>query len=177
VTLHVTLRRLPLLACATALLAACNSAEDSADEAATPPAPVLTTAAVPTAAPDGTALVPGAWAVSEDAAGAIAAFADAGAAPAMTIACNTQTRAVTLTRTGAGAGPAAYVLEAGGQAARLDMVPTADGAGMTAAIEPALPIFAAFADPATAIAITSPAGEKLQYPANVGIRRVLDACS
>jgi hypothetical protein len=171
------LRHLPLLACATVLLAACNSAEDSADEAVTAPTPELTVAAVPTAAPDGTALVPGAWAVTEDASGASATFGEPGGAPAMTIACNTKTRAVTLTRVGAATAPEAYVLEAGGQAARLDMVPSADGAGMSAAIEPALPIFAAFSDPASAIALTSPAGEKLQYPSNAGIRRVLDACS
>ncbi len=173
----MNLRHLTLLACTAALLAACNSAEDTAQEPAAPPAPTLTTAAVPTAAPDGTALVPGAWTVAEDAAGATAVFGEVGAAPALTLACNLQTRAVTLTRAGVGTGPAAFVLEAGGQAARLDMVPSADGAGMTAAIEPALPIFAAFSDPATAIALTSPAGEKLQYPANAGIRRVLDACS
>ena len=173
----MNLRHLPLIACAAALLASCNSAEDSPDEAATPPAPALTTAAVPTASPDGTALVPGTWSVGEDAAGATATFGEAGAAPALVLACNTQTRAVTLTRAGAGTAPTAFVLEAGGQAARLDMVPTADGTAMMAAIEPALPIFAAFSAADTAISLTSPAGEKLQYPTNSGIDRVLDACS
>ena len=173
----MNLRHLSLLTCAAALLAACNSAEDSAEAPAAPPAPTLTTAAVPTAAPDGTALVSGMWTVGEDATGATASFGEVGAAPALMLACNTQTRTVTLTRAGAGTAPAAFVLEAGGQAARLDMVPSADGTAMTAAIEPALPIFAAFSAADTAIALTSPAGEKLQYPTNAGIDRVLAACS
>ena len=173
----MNLRHLSLLACSAALLSACNSAEDSAEEIAAPPSATLTTAAVPTAAPDGTALVAGLWTVSEDAAGASASFGEPGAAPALVLACNTQNRAVTLTRIGAGTAPAAFVVEAGGQAARLDMVPNADGSAMTAAIEPTLPIFAAFSAADTAIAITSPAGEKLQYPTNAGIVRVLEACS
>lgn len=175
----MTLRHFATLACAAALLSACNSAEEPAEteEAPAAPAPVLTTAAVPTAAPDGTALVPGAWSVGENAEGASASFGEAGAAPAMTIACNSASRAVTLTRAGAGSAPAAYVLEAGGTAARLDMVPTGDGAGMTAAIEPAMPVFAGFSAESGVIAITSPDGEKLQYPAYPGIRRVMEACS
>lgn len=163
---------------AVALLAACSSPEEpvAAPEAApSTPAPVLTPAPVPTAAPDGTALVPGRWEVSEDATGARAVFAEEGGSPKLTVACNTATRAVTLTRADVSAVPVMFRLDAGGQAARLDMAP-GDG-GLTAEIEPSLPIIIAFADESTAIALTGPDGVTQQFPANVGIRRVMQACS
>ncbi len=166
------------LACAAALLAACDSAADGPGGEAAAPTPALTTAPTPTAAPDGTALVPGSWTVGEDQSGARATYGVAGAAPALTLACDLATKRVQLTLAGAGDGPQAFVLEAGGQAARLDMVPAADGAGaMTAAIEPGLPIFAAFWQADTAIALTSPTGVKQQFSTHPGIDRVIAACN
>ena len=169
-------RHLIPLACAAALLGACNSgAEETTVDEVAAPAPELTTAPTPTAAPDGTALVPGSWTVAEDARGARASYAADGADPSLTIACDTASSAVTLSLVTVSDAPASYVVEAGGEAARLDMVP-ADGK-VSAEIEPSLPIFAAFSAPTTAIALTPPEGEKMQFPTHAGLRRVMDACS
>ena len=156
-----------MLGCSAALLAGCNSAE----EAAAPPDPTLAAVAAESAA-----LVPGNWLLSEDAAVVAAEFGMPGSAPLITLMCDIPSKTVSLWRNGAGTAPAAFVLEAGGQAARLDMMPTADGMAMTAAIASALPIFAAFSAGDSAFAITSPAGEKSQYPTFAGIDRVISAC-
>lgn len=172
----MTFRNLLMLASATAVLAACNSSETPVDQAdGTAPLPVLTPTPTPTSAPDGTAIVAGSWQVGEDATGARATYAAEGASPSLTIACDTRTRAVTLTLADAEPGSKSYAVEAGGQLARLDM--NADGAqAVSAEIDPTLALFAAFSQADTAIGFTDEAGAKQQYPTHPGIQRVFYAC-
>ena len=176
----MTLRQFLIATSASAALAACNSADTPVDDTATPTAE-LTAAPVPTAAPDGTALMAGTWTVSEDASGARASFGEPNVAPSLEITCDTSTRAVTLTRQESAPGPAGlaptvYAIEAGGAAARLDMVPAASGGAMMAEIDPIQPVFAGFSAGNTAIAFTSENGARAQYPSHPGIQRVLYAC-
>lgn len=173
----MTLRHLTLLACAAMLTSACNSADDEPAAESPVPTPTLTSSPVPTAAPDGTAIVPGKWDVSEDATSTRAVYAEEGGAPSLTMMCDNATKVATLTIAGPAPGPQAFVLEAGGNAARLDMLPAANGEeAMSAAIEPGLPIFAAFSQADTVIALTPPGGQKMQFPTNGGIDRVIAAC-
>ena len=71
--------------------------------------------------------------------------------------------------------PEAWRLDAGGEAARVDMAPV-DG-GLSAEIDPGLAIFHAFSTPGEVVVLTNPTGERMQFPTHPGISRVLDACS
>ncbi|WP_338244019.1 hypothetical protein [Aurantiacibacter hainanensis] len=171
------LRHVLTLSLATVLVAACNNSDDAdgADEVAAAPEPVLTQAPQPTAAPDGTALVAGRWNVNESAQGGSATFGEDGAAPALSINCDTLSGAVTLDIASASQTPETWRLDAGGEAARIDMAPVEGG--LSAEIEPALAIFHAFSTPDQVAVLTSPTGERMQFPTHPGVSRVLDACS
>lgn len=169
------LRDVLALSIATALVAACNNSDDAADETAEAPEPVLTQAPQPTAAPDGSALVAGRWNVNESAQGGSAVFGEEGAAPALSINCETISGTVTLEIASSSQTPEAWRLDAGGEAARVDMAPVEGG--LSAEIDPGLAIFHAFSTPDQAVALTSPTGDRMQFPTHPGISRVLDACS
>lgn len=169
-------RHVLLLSLASAALAACGSSEDAeTPEAVATPEPVLTTAPVPTAAPDGTALVAGSWTVNQGPAGGSAVFGEEGAEPALRIDCDLATGAVTLGMNRAASGDEAWRIDAGGEAARIDMIPVAGG--LTAQIEGSLAIFHAFSNAGEVVVLTSPTGERMQYPTHPGISQVLYACS
>lgn len=169
-------RHLLALGITAALLAACNNTEDAApaDEVAAPE-PVLTQAPTPTAAPDGSALVAGSWNVNENPEGGRAVFAEDGMEPKISINCRAIDGTVTLDIASASQTPETWRLDAGGEAARVDMAPAENG--LSAEIEPGLAIFHAFAATGGVVALTSPAGERMQFPTHPGISRVLDACS
>ena len=168
------LRDVLVLSIATVLVAACNNSDD-AEETAAAPEPVLTPAPQPTAAPDGSALVAGRWNVNETAQGGSAVFGEEGAAPALSINCEAISGTVTLDLASSSQTPEAWRLDAGGEAARVDMAPVEGG--LSAEIDPGLAIFHAFSTPDQVVALTSPTGERMQFPTHPGISRVLDACS
>lgn len=173
------LRPVVFLGLATALLAACNDSDDAAPaDEMTAPAPVLIPAPQATAAPDGTALVAGSWDVNESAQGARAQYGDGISQPVLGIHCDAQTGALSLALASPPNGEEAWRLDAGGEAARLDMSPTTDGSNaIMAEIEGSLAIFHAFSTVGEIVTLTSPDGEKMQFPTHPGISRVLDACS
>ncbi len=168
------------LALVAASLAACNDSEDvSEDPAANQPEPVLTSAPTPTAAPDGTALVTGSWDVNENPQGGAAYFGEPETDATLAIECDRLSGTVTLAIASDATEPQAWRIDAGGEAARIDMVPR-DSAMLPyleAEIEGDLAIFHAFATPGEVVVLTSPDGERMQFPTHPGISRVLDACS
>lgn len=170
------LRSLLILGAASGLLAACNSPEEDVTEAAAQaPEPVLTQAPLATQAPDGTTVATGSWEVNEAASGAQAVFTGDDGSELLGIRCDVASGAVTMNIAAADGVPTSYRIDAGGEAARVDLVP-ANG-GLVAEIEPSLAIFYAFAQDGQVFALTSPAGMKTQYPTHPGIDRVLSACS
>lgn len=157
-------------------LAACNAPEpDVSEAAAQAPEPVLTPAPVPTAAADGTTIAAGQWDVNEAASGAQAVFRSDDGTELLALRCDVASGAVTMTIAANEAAAISYRIDAGGEAARLDLSPF-DG-GLVAEIEPRLAIFYAFAQPGQVVALTSPAGIRTQFPTHPGIDRVLNACS
>lgn len=174
-------RTIPILA-ATALLAACNSAsEEPSSEPqqaeAAQPVPVLTPAPTPTAAADGTALVEGAWTVAEGIDGARAYYAEDGLSPVLQFSCPRGEFAVSMFIASSGLEPEAWRLDAGGEAARIDMLPTTQPAqGQSAAVDQGLSIINALAVQGQTFTMTAPGGQRLQFPTHPGISRVLDAC-
>ncbi|MFB0610981.1 hypothetical protein [Aurantiacibacter poecillastricola] len=169
------LRDVLALSLGAAMVAACNSGEDSVVAEAEEPAPVLTPAPTPTAAPDGTALVAGSWDVNENPDGARAVFAENGGEPKLAIICDRMSGTVTMDIASSSQTPEAWRVDAGGEAARLDMAPV-DG-GLSAEIDPGLALFNAFSTQNEVVALTSPTGDRMQFPTHPGITRVLTACS
>lgn len=171
-------RMIAVIAAAGVALAACDSSEDvEAPEEVATPAPVLTTAPVPTAAPDGTALVPGVWTVNQNPEGGFAVFGEEGVPPALRIDCQRTTGVVSLTLARTASGPEAWRVDAGGEAARIDMTPSPVAGQVTAAIEGSLAIFHSFSNAGEIVVLTSPEGERLQFPTHPGISQVLYSCS
>ena len=175
----MTFRHVFTLALAGALVTACNSSEDAemAEDAAQPK-PVLTQAPQPTTAPDGTALMTGGWRVNENAQGGTAMFGGEATEPDLTIDCEASTGTVTLRMARTADGPEAWRIDAGGEAARIDMTPKGgELPQITAEIDGGLAIFHAFSATGGIVSLTSPEGETMQFPTHPGISRVLDACS
>ncbi len=174
-------RRQFLIAALPVLLVACNSSEEAADPAAeqvAAPAPVLTPAAVATAAPNGTALEAGEWSVTEDANGARAAFGPVGTQPTLALICTPATRTVQLFLASGTTTGEAWRLDAGGIAARIDMVPTnGEVPELYASVDQALPIIQAMGAEGQVFTLTSPQGQPRQFPAHPGISRVLASCT
>ncbi|GAA5052220.1 hypothetical protein GCM10023208_12860 [Erythrobacter westpacificensis] len=161
---------------ATLALAACNNSDDAAPaEEVAAPEPELTPAPVATAAEDGTALMAGTWNVRETPEGGSAVFGEEGAAPALSFNCDAMSGTVTLDVASSSQTPEAWRVDAGGEAARLDMAPVEGG--LSAEIEPGLAIFHAFSTTGQVVSLTNATGEKMQFPTHPGISRVLDACS
>ncbi len=169
------------LACATGLLAACSSADDAEQDTASEaaPAPVLTSTPVPAAAADGTPLAAGVWAISEDGSGASAAFGLPQSDALLVIACETATRQLTMSLESDLPGAQSFVIEAGGAAARLDMMSDTNDAlpYQAADIARDAPVFGGFVQPNGVISITYPGGNVLRVPTAPGIRRVFEACA
>lgn len=176
----MTFRTLLSLSCATAMLAACSSAEEpAAEEVVEAPTPQLTSTPTPVVASDGSPLTPGEWSINESASGASASFGMAGEDAQIVITCNRADSTMALVLAGDADGMQSYVLESGGTAARLDMLPDNDLAlpSMSAEIAPDAPIFGGFVQAGGTIEITSPQGAVLRVPASPGIRRVFQACA
>ena len=176
------IRPLFLLTTAVMALAACNSSEEAAPaplEAVAAPEPVLTPAAIATAAPDGTALVQGAWSITEDAAGAVARFGIPETDSQLIISCAPATRAVTLALQSGTLQPQAWRLDAGGEAARIDMASEAASVPpyLVAQVDQTLAIIVALGEQGQVFTLTSPTGDRNQFPTHPGIRRVIDSCS
>ena len=172
---------LPLAIVATTL-AACDSPPEQPDNApqqatVAAPEPVLTPGPTATAAADGTALEPGEWTVTEDASGARAMFGVEETDATLAIACDSGRQLTFALQTDAEA--ESWRLDAGGEAARIDM--TSDGNEvlpyLEAQLDPGLGIVYALGDPGQVFTLTSPAGERIQFPTHPGIRRVVSACS
>lgn len=161
-------------AAAAAALVACSQQGD--DAAAPTPTPSLTTQAHPTAAPDGSPLAAGEWLIEEDAAGARATFREQGGANALVLSCDRASRALSLIRAGTAAEPQRFRITIGAQLADVMLAPGGD-AGLTAQVDRAQPIFAAFADPAAVIDIAGSGAARLRVPGHPGISRVLAACA
>ena len=175
------LRTLParyaLCLAAGALPASCASPEDE-EAVARDPSPALTANPVMTQAPDGSPMTPGEWVIGEDALGAHARFGPPASEPVLALECDAGAQVLTLARAGEAAGGQTYILEAGGQRARLDMAPTGGELPMLQAeVNRTMPIFRAFAQPGNAITVTAPDGAVLRLPGAPGIGRVIDACA
>jgi hypothetical protein len=170
------MRLRPALPIALALwvLAACSQQGDDETTAPTP-TPTLTTQALPTAASDGTPLATGEWLVEETAAGARATFREQGGGNALVLACDRASRALTLSRAGSATDPQRFRISIGAQKADVILAPGSE-LGLTAQVDRAQPIFAAFADPAAIIDIAGPGASPLRLPGHPGISRVLAAC-
>lgn len=174
------IRSLLALATAASLLAGCNSADDAvpADAPVDEPTPVLTSTPTPTVAPDGSPLALGSWTIAENGTGASAGFGPADTPPLLLIACDAASKTLTLSLSNATPGNQSFALEAGGTAARLDMI--ADGNAtaprQTASIALDAPVFGGFVVPGGVIEISQPGGSTLRVPAAAGIRRVFEAC-
>lgn len=164
---------LPLLAIA---LAACSNAEER--EEAPQPTPELAPEPVRTEAADGSPLTPGSWNVEENADGARASFAEPGGEPLLVLRCDRARKALTLERAGDAAGEGgAFVLDVGGQRARVDMAPGSGTiTGYSAEVDGTMPLFAAMGDPAETIRLTAEGTPPLTLPTHAGIPRVLESC-
>ncbi len=173
-------RSLLSLAVASSLLAGCNSAEEPApvDSPVAEPVPVLTSTPTPTVAPDGSPLAPGSWNISENGTGASASFGPADGEALLLVTCDAPSKTLVLSIANTTPGNQSFVVEAGGSAARLDMV--ADGNAQaprqTAAIARDAPVFGGFVVPGGVIEVSQPGGSTLRVPSAAGIRRVFEAC-
>ena len=163
------------------LLTACDSAPEQPDNGpqqamVDAPEPVLTNAPTATAAADGSPLVPGAWSVTEDAEGARALFGREETDATLSLECDTSRQLTLALESGAEA--ETWRLDAGGEAARIDMV--SDGSEvlpyLEAQLDPGLAIVAAMGETGQVFTLTAPDGQRLQFPTNPGIRRVIAAC-
>ena len=75
-------------------------------------------------------------------------------------------------------GPETWRLDAGGEAARIDMVITNDQIPeIGAQLNQNLAIIRALGEQGQAFTLTSPQGQPRQFPTNPGIRRIIDSCS
>jgi len=166
---------LPIAAAALAL-AACSPQNDDETTAAPTPSPTLTTQPLPTAAPDGTPLAVGEWLVEETGAGATATFREQTGGNALVLACDRASRTLSLNRAGSATEPQRFRITIGTQVADVMLAPGSE-LGLTAQVDRAQLIFAAFADPAAIIAISGPGTMPLRLPGHPGISRVLAACS
>ncbi len=163
-------RLIPLLAAAA--LAGCGSAEEAPQAAASAAvAPIPAAAAAP-------AVAPGEWQVSEDAAGVKASFVGADGKTLLAMSCDMATTAVTLAIANATPGNTAFVLQAGGTAARLDTVADNNAADprQIAAIERQAPVFVGFVQPGGTITVAQPGGPSITVPSTSGLGRVLEGC-
>jgi hypothetical protein len=156
------------------LLTACNSADDAA------PAATASVAAAPgPALPAGTtAPAPGEWQVTEDGAGVRASFQSPEGKSLLSLTCDMATRAVTMAVASGAPGNQAFVLQAGGTAARLDTVADNNAADphQAAAIAPDAPVFVGFVQPGGMIDVSQPGGMSLRIPSDSGIGRVFEGC-
>lgn len=169
--LHPSPRLFPLLA--AAVLAGCSSAEDAA------PAAAASTAAAPIPAAAGApAAAPGEWQVTEDASGVKASFIGADGKSLLAMSCDMATTAVTLAIANPTPGNTAFVLQAGGTAARLDTVADNNAADphQVAAIERQAPVFVGFVQPGGTITVAQPGGPSITVPSTSGLGRVLEGC-
>ncbi len=170
-----------LLAPAAIALVGCNSSEEPASPGAdtvAAPQPEMTGAAVASVAADGTALEKGVWTITEDAAGARALYADGASPPSVSVQCDSANRAFSLVLAAAATAPEAWRLDAGGEAARIDMMPMQDGSNtLTADLDQGLAIIDALGEQGQVFTLTSPAGQPRQFPTHPGIRRVIASCS
>lgn len=173
-------RSLIALGLAASLLAACNSAEEAApvDTPVAEPTPVLTSTPTPTVAPDGSPLALGSWAITENGTGASAGFGPADAPALLLIACDAASKTLTLSISNATPGNQSFAVEAGGAAARLDMMSDGNAVAprQSAAIAIDAPVFGGFVVPGGVIEISQPGGATLRVPSAAGIRRVFEAC-
>lgn len=160
-----------ILLLAAALLAGCSSAEDTSPAAAASAA----VAPIPAAAP---AVAPGEWQVTEDASGVKASFVGADGKTLLAMSCDMATTAVTMAIANATPGNTAFVLQAGGTAARLDTVADGNAADprQIAAIAPAAPVFVGFIQPGGTITVAQPGGQPITVPSTSGLGRVLEGC-
>lgn len=173
-------RTLLSLSCAAAMLAACSSSDEpAAEEVVEAPTPQLTSTPTPTVADDGSPMTPGQWSVNESASGASASYGAAGQDAQLVISCNRADKVLAMTVAGQANGAQSYILEAGGTAARLDMMPDGDLnlPSLSAEIARDAPIFGGFVLPGGVIEITSPQGATMRLPTSTAIRRVFEACA
>ncbi|MDE1467948.1 hypothetical protein [Aurantiacibacter sp. D1-12] len=169
------------IVCGSAAIAACNSEPEMGDaEQATveAPQPVMTPAAVASAAPDGTALVAGEWTVNEDATGVRAQYAVEGMQPSLIVTCDPAYNSVSISMASSAGAAEAWRLDAGGEAARIDMLPSGGVLPeLTAQVDHGLAIIRALGDQGQVFMLTSPQRQSFQFPTHPGIRRVLDRCT
>ena len=172
--------RLAMLLCAGAL-AACSSEPEVGEASGAgveAPQPALTPGTVASAAPDGSALVEGEWNINEDALGVRAQYAVAGMQPSISLTCDPAFGAVTLSIASSVATPEAWRLDAGAEAARIDMLPSGGALPeLTAQVDGGLAIIHSLADQGQVFSLTSPQRQVFQFPTHPGIRRVLDRCN
>lgn len=175
-------RDILIFAAASVLLTACNSSEETAAPAQEAvieqPVPVLTPAPTATAAADGTALEAGIWTVTEDATQASAIFGVEGAAKTLSLSCDPSTRALDLELAAGTTDAQAWRLDAGGEAARIDMSPSTETYGnLFATVDQGLAIIAALGTQGATFTLTSPTGQRRQFPTHPGITRIIASCS
>jgi hypothetical protein len=154
-----------------AALAACSQQAD--EQAAPMPSP---NQAAQGGVAAGTQMAVGEWLIEENANGASARFREQSGADALVLTCDRANRALSLSRAGTAAQPQRFRITIGAQKADVMLAP-GGALGLSAQVDGAQPIFAAFTDPATAIGLTGPGAGALLLPGNPGIGRVLAACA
>lgn len=174
-------RSILVLAAGAALLCACSSADEPVAEEspAALPTPVMTSTPTPTVAPDGSPLALGSWNINESGTGASAGFGPDGGEALLLVTCDAASKTLSLAVSNATPGNQTFVVEAGGTAARLDMVADGNTAlpRQVAQIAINAPVFGGFVMPGGVIEVSQPGGATLRVPSAPGIRRVFEACS
>ncbi|AKQ41819.1 hypothetical protein CP97_06965 [Aurantiacibacter atlanticus] len=173
--------KMPSLTCALlciVLLTGCDASEET-EPVAKQPAAVQTPTPVATAAADGTSLAPGTWDITEDAYGAQAKFGVSPSQNSIIISCKSSVDALTISIRSDSVASEAWRLDAGGEAARIDLQTDGnpDFPYMVAQIDQGLGIIHALGEQGQVFTLTSPQGERLQFPSHPGIRRVISACN
>ncbi|RJY08072.1 hypothetical protein D6201_00700 [Aurantiacibacter aquimixticola] len=162
-------------------LAACGSESEEPEPqraVVEAPQPVMTSAPTPIAAADGTPIEPGQWFVTEDAEGARALFGAPRSDGKMILSCAYGASQVRFALESDASEPQSWRLDAGGEAARIDLEPS-DGElpQLEAYVDQGLAIINALGASGQTFALTSPDGQRRQFPTHPGIRRVIAACT
>ena len=121
---------------------------------------------------------PGTWQISQNQAAASASFLSPDGKALLAITCDVPSKVLSLAVSSMQPGNQTFVLQAGGQAARLDTIADNNPADphQMAAIAPTAPVFAGFSQPQGTIVVSQPGLSELRVPATTQIASVFAQC-
>jgi len=165
-------RAAPVLALLVALTG-CGSDPAPAAQASAAPVAAAASAAAPARAPDA-----GNWQMSQSEAAASARYISPEGKVLLALTCDLPTKVVSLAVSNAQAGNQTFVLQAAGQAARLDTIADNNAADphQMAAIALNAPVFVGFIQSGGTIEVSQPGLSSVLVPSDTGIRSVFEAC-